>query len=169
MKRTTILALLGALGMLTSASTFAQSANDTQPPPHDGSAGPHRPDPEARRKMLLAKYDANKDGQFDESEYAAIGKDVVDGKLGPGPGGRPGGPDGQGFRGPRGGGPQGGPRHEELLKKYDANGDGKLDESERAAIRKDIEDGKLQPPPRRGFGPPPGGESPDGPQGEPQQ
>jgi hypothetical protein len=164
MKRTTILALLGALGMLTSATTFAQSPNDN-PPPHDGP-GPRRPNPEARRQMLMEKYDANKDGQFDDSEYAAIGKDFVEGKMGPGPGGRPGGPGGQGFgpgRGPRGGGgPQGGPRHEEMLKKYDANGDGKLDETEHATIRKDIEDGKLQPPPRRGFRPPPGGGQPGG-------
>lgn len=35
----------------------------------------------------------------------------------------------------------------EFLKKYDANGDGKLDSAEREAIGKDIEDGKLPPPP----------------------
>ena len=29
-------------------------------------------------------------------------------------------------------------RHAELLKKYDKNGDGKLDESERAAMREDL-------------------------------
>ena len=34
-----------------------------------------------------------------------------------------------------------------LIKKYDANGDGKLDAAEREAIGKDIEDGKLLPPP----------------------
>ncbi len=32
------------------------------------------------------------------------------------------------------------PSREELLKKYDANGDGKLDDTERAALRKDMEE-----------------------------
>jgi hypothetical protein len=34
----------------------------------------------------------------------------------------------------------------ELIKKYDANGNGKLDPAEREAIGRDIEEGKLPPP-----------------------
>jgi hypothetical protein len=49
------------------------------------------------------------------------------------------------------------PPPKEILDKYDLNKDGKLDESERATLRKDIEDGKFQPPPPppRPGGPPP--------------
>lgn len=74
---------------------------------------------------------------------------------------------GAGLRGPRGPGGPGGPgnpefdaHHKEILGKHDANKDGKLDETERAAIKKDIEAGKLERPQGRrgprGFGPPPG-------------
>jgi hypothetical protein len=61
-------------------------------------------------------------------------------------------------------GHRGGPRPEsaemkanraEILKKYDANGNGRLDPEERAAFRQDVEDGKIQPPP--GPGPHRGG------------
>ncbi|MDW8307939.1 MAG: hypothetical protein RMK20_01045 [Verrucomicrobiales bacterium] len=78
--------------------------------------------------------------------------------FGPGPG-----------PGPRGFGPQrrgfGGPpdpeahramieeRRKEFLKGYDKNNDGKLDAAEREAIGRDIEEGKLPPPP---AGPRPG-------------
>lgn len=175
-----------------------------------------RPSPEAHRKMLLKKYDANKDGKLDDTELSALGRDVYEGKLPPpgrrprgpgfGPQGRggpdvlgfgPPGPDGprgerpRGFR-PRGlrnddgpmpprgqiesrrdfgrdGGPEerrlgpgprgfGGPsseggrkmleeRRREFIRQYDVNGDGKLNAAEREAIGKDIEDGKLLPPP----------------------
>lgn len=57
----------------------------------------NRPDPEAHRKALLEKYDANKDGKLDDTELTALGKDVYEGKLPP-PG-----------RGPRGPGEHGGP------------------------------------------------------------
>lgn len=45
-------------------------------------------------------------------------------------------------------------RRSEFLKKYDANGDGKLDSAEREQIGKDIEEGKLPPPPMRPNAPP---------------
>ena len=54
-----------------------------------------------------------------------------------------------GGRGP-GGPPQ------DILEKYDLNHDGVLDEQEHAAIRADIESGKLQRPPGRGPGGPSG-------------
>ena len=38
-------------------------------------------------------------------------------------------------------------RRREFIKKYDANGDGKLDSTEREAIGRDIEEGRLPPPP----------------------
>jgi hypothetical protein len=45
----------------------------------------------------------------------------------------------------------------EILDKYDLNKDGQLDENERAALRKDMEEGKLQlPPPLPGLHPPGG-------------
>jgi EF hand len=175
-----------------------------------------RPSPEAHRKMLLQKYDANKDGKLDDTELSALGRDVYEGKLPPpgrrlrgpgfGPQGRggpylpgfgPPGPDGprgerprefrpRGLRnddGPmpprdqiesrrdsgRDGGPEerrfgpgprrfAGPssegrrkmleeRRHEFIRQYDVNGDGKLNATEREAIGKDIEDGKLLPPP----------------------
>jgi hypothetical protein len=46
------------------------------------------------------------------------------------------------------GGPRFGPP-KEILEKYDVNKDGKLDETERAALHQDIVDGKIQPPPFR--------------------
>jgi hypothetical protein len=67
--------------------------------------------------------------------------------------------EGSGPRGPRPGmGHQGPPP--EIVAQYDVNKDGKLDEQEHAAIRADIESGKLQPPaggprgPRGPKGPP---------------
>jgi hypothetical protein len=220
MKTPIKMAMIGALGVLTSVVTFAQTSSrddsSTQDPP-GGQPGLRGPRAEMHRKVLLEKYDANKDGKLDDTEMAALGKDVFEGNLpppgrgsGPGPGfgrqkrGGPGGPDfgppGQGGPrvggerafcpcGPRAGdGPQArrgrmmdpdglgrdgrpdrpafgfGPRgfgrpdseerqkalaehRRELIKHYDANGDGKLDSTEREAIGKDIEDGKLPPPP----------------------
>ena len=215
--------MIGALGVLTSTATFAQpAAGDDSPPsgPPQDRPGFDRPSPEAHRRVLLEKYDANKDGKLDDTELTALGKDVYEGKLPP-PGRGPGGPDGRGVPGfgprgrggadgpdfgpPRPGGPRGegnfdprgprmadgrGPRPDrmmdrgdfrrdggpdrppfgpgprgfggpdsaegqkmleehrrEFLKKYDANTDGKLDAAEREAIGKDIEDGKVPPPP----------------------
>jgi hypothetical protein len=205
MKTSIKLAMIGALGVLSSAATFAQpSAGDDSSAPGtpQGGPGPNRPGLEAHRKVLLEKYDANKDGKLDDAEFTVLGKDVFEGKLPPprrgpvgpgeprgpgfGPRGR-GGPDGSGFGSPRAGGPRGegerdfgprgprmggpeqppfgpGPRdfvrpdneegrkmleehRREFIKKYDANNDGKLDSAEREAIGKDIEDGKLPPPP----------------------
>lgn len=247
-------ALIGTLGMLAGA-TLAQPApgDHNNPPPPPDRPGGGRPDPEMRRKMLLEKYDGNKDGRLDDTELALIGKALLDGKFGPPPGQHRRGPDGQGGprfgAGPRGQGPgadparqwdsrdrgprppgpggfdgdgppmarrpsgqefdgarppgppgfrqpafgqrdgqddgrpprerapmadreggsdrgqiaprpdrSGGPSGEqrrnlietqrrELIKKYDADGDGKLSGSEREAIGRDIEDGKLPPPP----------------------
>ena len=47
-------------------------------------------------------------------------------------------------------------RRRELIKRYDADGDGKLSGSEREALGRDIEEGKVPlplPPPQPGRGP----------------
>lgn len=231
MKTKITLVTVAALGLWAGALS-------AQPAPGDGPAqdqpegrpGPGRPDPEMHRRMLTEKYDTNKDGKMDDAELAALGRDVLEGKLrppagqlprsgGPGFGDRPrgegggkfdrpqpareGGPGFQGRRpaerspgvpgnfrpGAEGDGPRGplamrrddGPERGEFrrsqhagnaaqnrrpleevrkdfLKQYDANADGKLDATEREAIGRDIENGKLLPPP-----PPP-----SFPSGEPQ-
>ena len=161
MKTSTKLALISsvALGMSAWTST-AQDAGGTpadgqRPPRRQGGPGRdgQRPPPPA----IIAALDANGDGVIDADEIANASAALTkldkngDGKLTPdefiGP--RPGG-----FGGPDG--PHG-PPPKEILDKYDLNKDGKLDESEHAALRKDIEDGKIQPPPhpRHPGGPPP--------------
>ena len=168
MKTIRKIALVGTLGMLAASAAIAQPADNDRPPRRQGQGGPgsFRPDPEMRKQALLGKYDANKDGKLDDTERAAIGKDVEEGTFDPrllGP--RPDGPRfGRGPGGPQGG-PGFGPRHEEMLEKYDANKDGRIDAEERAVIHKDIQEGRLERPRpgRRGFGPPPGENGPDGP------
>lgn len=222
MKTKITLAMIGALG-LCAGTLCAQPAppEGGVPDRPEGRPGLGRPDPEMHRKLLTEKYDANKDSKLDDTELAALGRDLLEGKLRPpvgqpmrpggpsrregggefdgprppregGPGfqerrpGGPGnfrpGPDGEGPRGPlamrredgpeRGGfrgapGGSGAPQNrrpleevrKEFLKHYDANADGKLDAAEREAIGRDIEDGKLLPPPPR---------RPNAPSGEPQ-
>ncbi|MEY2428075.1 MAG: hypothetical protein QOJ40_960 [Verrucomicrobiota bacterium] len=164
MKTSTKLALISsvALGM----SSWTSIAQDNGGPPSDGQqpprhqGGPGRDGQRPPPPLIIAALDANGDGVIDADEIANAPAALAkldkngDGKLTPdefiGP--RPGGPGG--FRGP---GPHG-PPPKEILDKYDLNKDGKLDESERAALHKDIEDGKIQPPPHPrgpGGGPPP--------------
>lgn len=136
MKTLTILTLAGAL---TGFSALGQGtpAPETTAPPHRHFAG--------ALKEVLSNYDVNQDAQLDAAEYAALIKDIDEGKIvPPGLGGpRP-------MRGPGfGGGMRHGP---EVMAKYDTNNDGQLDEAERAVLHQDIEDGKVQPPPGRGFG-----------------
>jgi hypothetical protein len=90
-------------------------------------------------KEILDKYDVNKDGKLDESERAALEKDIADGKLPAPPAGLPGGP---GHRPPL--------SVQQALAKYDLDKDGMLNETELANFLKD-----MRPP--RPHGPPPGG------------
>lgn len=225
MRTQTTLALLGAMGLLAGVACAQPAPDDAAAPSApEGRPGAGRPDPEMHRKMLTEKYDANKDGKLDDAEFAALGKDLWEGRLRPpmapgrpGPEGQRGTPGTRDFH--RGKGPEGSeralpprprapgfegrgqpglpperagsyapeeregaprrplamnregspPRSEfgnaprgrssemarkplethrkEFLKKYDANGDGKLDAPEREAIGRDIEEGKLPPPP----------------------
>ena len=83
-------------------------------------------------------FDKNGDGKLTQDEFA---------------GGR------------RGGKPQ---LPKELLEKYDIDKDGQLSETERAALHKDIQDGKVQPPAmgqEPGQGPGQGHRGPGGPRG----
>ena len=130
--RLTVLSL--ALAGLTARAQPEPNADPSQEPTNGGP--PHRPPPIGIiLSGLLDKYDANKDGQLDQTELAALKADIANGKIGlpPAPGGpgRPGGPP---------------PLPKEILDKYDVNHDGKLDASERAALQRDVEDGKVQLP-----------------------
>lgn len=88
-----------------------------------------------RHAEMLQKYDLNKDGQLDETERAAMraqrrearppGRPAWGAARGPEQGPRP------GLRGPRN--PEF--RRGYVLGKFDANGDGKLDETEKAAVK----------------------------------
>ena len=125
--------------------------------PSPGPRGPRagRPEMQAHRQQILDKYDVNKDGQLDESERATLHADIEAGKVQPPAGRGPRGPGAPGGRGP----------NPELVKQYDANGDGVLDEAERAALRSDIQSGKVERPTpkreRRGPGRRPFGGNPD--------
>jgi len=144
MKRTNRLLLLTALGM-TLAGVTAQAQTEPADQPA-GGPGPRGVPPLGQvLKGLLQKYDVNQDGQLDQTEMAALQKDIDEGKIQP--------PMGPGPRGRFGPGP--GPLPKEILDKYDVNKDGHLDEEERAALHKDIEAGKVQLPGRRGAFPPP--------------
>ncbi|MBI2929812.1 MAG: hypothetical protein HYY24_29485 [Verrucomicrobia bacterium] len=126
------------------------AAGKVQPPGGGGRRGPGGPSPE-----LVKQYDANGDGVLDETERATLHADIEAGKVE-----RPAG------RGPRGpGGPGGRGPNPELVKQYDANGDGVLDETERAALRADVQSGKIERPmpkrERRGPGRRPFGGNPD--------
>lgn len=143
------LALVAAVLALTSTST-ALAERGGRPGP-DGPRGgrPGRGLP----AELVQKYDANGDGQLDETERATLDADVQAGKVTPPvrPGhDGPGAPGDEGGRG-RGGrrGPGGPPK--EWIAKFDANGDGQLDQAEREALRNAVQSGEVKAP-RPGHG-----------------
>ena len=148
MNNPTKLALVAALGVaLLGITARAQSDNaDPAPGPPPGGPPPGPPRLEHLLQQLLDRYDTNKDGGLDQNELAALRQDIADGKIQlPPPPGAP---------GPHGpGGPWLERLPKEILDKYDVNKDGKLDETERAALRQDIADGKIQLPPPPGPGP----------------
>ena len=157
MKKLTKAAMLAVLNLLLAGSVaHAQTGPDNDQPPGPPGAGPNGAPPPPVAALLaglLDKYDVNKDGQLDQNELATLKRDIAEGKLPPPP-------MAGGFR--RAGGLPGGPPPplpREILDKYDVNHDGQLDESERAALHKDIQDGKIQLPAGAGLrapgGPPP--------------
>ena len=159
MKRTTTLSLIAAIAIaLAGLVAYAQSDPAGQPPAQGIGAPRHGPpNPGQMIKNLLDKYDVNKDGILDQSEMAALRKDIDDGKIGPpGPGDRgprgPGAPGGQGFGPP--------PTAKQLMEKYDADKDGKLDETELSALLKDMHQHRPAPPGGQGAGGPPPDDAP---------
>ena len=117
-------------------------------------AGPPR-EPRPLPLAVLEKFDLNADGKLDEQERAELFQQV-EAAAGQRAQARP-----ERFRG----GPPGPGRHfgppKEILDQYDVDKDGRLSESEHAAVKADIDAGKLQPPPRPpGPGAPPPPPSP---------
>ncbi len=100
---------------------------------------------------IVAVLDTDHDGTISAAEIADAAKSLLtldkngDGQLGP-----------REYNPPP---PMRDGKLPDELKPYDKNGDGKLDESERAAVKADVDSGKLKLPP-----PPPGGPrgGPDG-------
>ena len=102
-------------------------AKQRRPGEGQGPAG-GRLDP-AKMQEFIKKYDKNGDGKLDDTEKEAAKGEMS--KLrgpgdGKGPAGKPGAGDGAG-------------RRAELMKKYDKNGDGQLDDAEKAAAKADFE------------------------------
>ncbi len=138
MKTLKTLAITGALALGVYASPLLAQDTNT-PPAGPGPGGFRHPPP-----LIIVALDTNHDGIIDSNEIANASAALLtldkngDGLLTP-----------DEFMGPRGGGAPGpnafGPP-KEILDKYDVNKDGKLDDTERAALEKDIADGKLPAP-----------------------
>jgi Ca2+-binding EF-hand superfamily protein len=111
------------------ASAFAQTGTKPAATKADGSG-----QMEKRRQEMLKRFDLNGDGRLDETEKAAL-KEAQK---------KPGGLRGSGDIGSLGGaresGPEGAGRGDrpirEMIKRFDRDGDGKLDETELAEAEK---------------------------------
>lgn len=89
-----------------------------------------KPEPRASRLEIIKKYDTNGDGKLDDAERQAAREDIQKlGETAPGTEARP------AAQVPPGAGRL---SREEMIKKYDQNGDGKLDETERNVRREEI-------------------------------
>lgn len=86
-----------------------------------------RPSREDRRAKFLERFDTNKDGKIDDEERAKAREEFAKNR-----------PEGERRRGEGRGPGQGRPSREEILKKFDTNGDGQLDEGERAKMREEF-------------------------------
>jgi len=105
----------------------------------DGGPGRRPPgnqrDRPANREAFMKRFDANGDGKLDDDERAAARKAFENRPTANGDRPRPANPN-AGPAGPNGARPTTGPRRPgEFLKRFDKDGDGKLDDAERAAAR----------------------------------
>ncbi len=121
MKQSILLALLAALPLV--AQEESQGTPGARPGCHCvcpcGVRPHHRgPGPEMRAKMRV-NFDANKDGQLDEQEKAAMRAEWAKRHQ---------------------------ERRAEMLEKFDANKDGQLDEQEKAAMREHFGNGPRRGP-----------------------
>jgi hypothetical protein len=159
MKMAHKLALLAAIGLTTGGLiTYAQSDSSDPSEPPSGVQG--RPGPGTLLLNLLDKYDANHDGVLDQTELAKLRSDIQAGNIQPprhrGPGGPPGGND-AGMHQP--------PSAKDLIKQFDTDNDGKLDEAELTAMLKFLHEHRPMHGPGGQGGPggpggPPPGDSP---------
>jgi hypothetical protein len=167
MKFTATILTLAAASALFGLSALAEDTTGTttetpaSPKHRRAERPPPTPEMRAFHEKVLQIYDADKNGKLDPDERQLMREDIQAGKLEAPP--RPPRMEGPGGPGGPGGGHRGLPP--EIREKYDANKDGKLDETERAALRADVDAGKVQLPP-----PPPrheGGEGRKGHRGPP--
>ncbi|MFO1041795.1 MAG: EF-hand domain-containing protein [Planctomycetaceae bacterium] len=133
-----IVTRLSAFSVLVIFAGMAQAAPNGKPGPPGKGPG----------QELLKRFDKNGDGKLDPTEMAAA-RQAMQGQGFPGAG--KGGP-GMG-KGPGGPGEGNGPGREAILKRFDKNGDGQLDETERAAARKAMEERGGGAGPGNGNGP----------------
>jgi hypothetical protein len=163
MKNSIKFAIMTVIGLAAGSSALAQDN-----PGGPGGRGPrHGRGPEGAPKdaatmvehltkvfATVAPYDVNKDGKLDETELQALSQAIKDGTV-----------QAPEHRTPRGDAvsapPKGGnPRLAEMYSKvapYDVDKDGVLSETEQAALKSDIESGKLtRPGGPRGHGGPRG-------------
>lgn len=109
---------------------MGQRAASTERGPRSGARGPRQGN-SGKRQEMLEKFDTDGDGVLSEAEREAARAQMpnkANGKFGRG-------------RGPQDGARrQGNPaKRQEMLEKYDVDGDGILSEYERAEARKDLE------------------------------
>ncbi len=96
-------------GLVMAVSGIAVLAQQGPPPDAAPPQGADRPPQE----KIISQFDADGDGQLNESERQAMR---------------------EAFRRSRGGPGRGGPDRAQMMKRFDADGDGQLNEEERAAL-----------------------------------
>ena len=136
----TLAAFAVTLGLATHA--FAAPGDGEKKPGGPGGPG---------REAMIKKFDKNGDGKLDDGEKAAARESFMKMRGGAGaPGGKP----GEGKPG------EGGPNREAMIKKFDKNGDGKLDDGEKAAAKEAFEKMRAAGG-KPGEGKKPGGKKPE--------
>ena len=152
MKKMLILSLLTALPLVAQETGAAAPDMPQSPQGERPAAG----DRQVQRERLIQKFDVNKDGKLDEQEKAAMEKFLAERRRdraeGQGKNRRPHGAEGK--EGKK-------PSHEEILKRFDKDQDGKLSEEERAAMREELGKHRRRPHGAEGK---PGCEKPKAPQ-----